>query len=875
MAEAGSNGPSRLRVAPLIAGVVTAGVISLAAAVAVALSNGGAPVGWRCLLAAAVVGAGWRLRFAVRVGGDRVAFFWNEAAMVLAAGLVAPAWVILLTAPAVAVVRGFMPGRQQPAKAAYNTATAILASSAAMATLVGVGATPLRLDSARDVAGLGVAAFVYVAVCDLLTSVVIAANTGRGFLEVQREGWQLQLVTLAGNLVAAAAVWVTVSTDPRLVVVAALAVFGTHQGYTGLRRVQYERRRRQELASAVAGLADAAAISATGKSVNAGTAVDGDELRVAETAVLRRAAELAADLFAADVVEIELSARDNPPLSARDNPPLSVSAGSGAARPWLYRRCGRVDAAEEVGFADEIGGLGFAADASAVLDDGAAVRGSLRLAFTAAVASIGLDEREQADLATFAAAVPAAVQVAREQAIQRRLRAEAEHRALHDSLTGLPNRRQLLEVAIPQREASLSVGEGLELTLVEVTGLAELARTVGHASGDRLLALAAERVRTVAVENGFAARLDGGRFALLAAFNKPAIETAAARRLRQLLAEPVNLPSGTVALTTVAATARAGRDDSAGELLRRAEVALAAARRAPERVASYDEALDVESTPQLMLGAALLDALRAGQIQILYQLARDLITGEPTSIEAMPSWTGAEGGTFSGDDLLELVSIDIPDLQISYVRWLLASVLDDRRAWTRQGVGVPVAVRLPRRCLIDPRLPSRMLAALRDAGIAADQIVVCVDDALATAMALDVTEVVGQLANAGIRIAVDRLSILEQLPTLPVDELRLPEELVSAVPGGGRAAALVAGAIATAAELGLRTTARGVHSEEHTVALRAMGCEAGQGEHVALTVDGVKAGRYLWATGLLSEALHPPANVVELADRRDRRRRKN
>lgn len=867
MAEAGSNGPCRLRVAPLIAGVVTAGVISLAAAIAVALSNGGAPVWWRCLLAAAVVGAGWRLRFAVRVGGDRVAFFWNEAAMVLAAGLVAPAWVILLTAPAVAVVRGFMPGRQQPAKAAYNTATAVLASSAAMATLVGVGATPLRLDSARDVAGLGAAAFVYVAVCDLLTSVVIAANTGRGFLEVQREGWQLQLVTLAGNLVAAAAVWVTVSTDPRLVVVAALAVFGTHQGYAGLRRVQYERRRRQELASAVAGLAEAAAISATGKTVDAGTAVDGDELRAAETAVLRRAAELAADLFAADVVEIE--------LSARDNPPLSVGAGSGAARPWLYRRCGRVDAAEEVGFADEIGGLGSAADASAVLDDGAAVRGSLRLAFTAAVASIGLDEREQADLATFAAAVPAAVQVAREQAIQRRLRAEAEHRALHDSLTGLPNRRQLLEVAIPQRAASLSPGEGLELTLVEVTGLAELARTVGHASGDRLLALAAERVRTVAVENGFAARLDGGRFALLAAFTKPAFETAAARRLRQLLAEPVNLPSGTVALTTVAATARAGRDDSAGELLRRAEVALAAARRAPERVASYDEALDVESTPQLMLGAALLDALRAGQIQILYQLARDLITGEPTSIEAMPSWTGAEGGTFSGDDLLELVSIDIPDLQISYVRWLLASVLDDRRAWTRQGVGVPVAVRLPRRCLIDPRLPSRMLAALRDAGIAADQIVVCVDDALATAMALDVTEVVGQLANAGIRIAVDRLSILEQLPTLPVDELRLPEELVAAVPGGGRPAALVAGAIATAAELGLRTTARGVHSEEHTVALRAMGCEAGQGEHVALTVDGVKAGRYLWATGLLSEALHPPANVVELADRRDRRRRKN
>ena len=379
----------------------------------------------------------------------------------------------------------------------------------------------------------------------------------------------------------------------------------------------------------------------------------------------------------------------------------------------------------------------------------------------------------------------------------------------------------------------------------------------------------------VATPDGFAARLDGDRFALLRASSESPPGTSASQRLRELLAEPVELPSGTVALTTVAATASADRTETAGELLRRAEVSLAAARRTPGRVASYDQALDVESTPQLMLGAGLLDALRAGRLHVGYQLARDLITGEPTSIEALPSWTSVGTGSFSGADLLELVSIDVPDLQTSYVRWLLTSVLEDLLAWRRQGVGVPVAVRLPRRCLVDPQLPSSVLGELRSAGIAADQLVVCVDDALPMATALDVTEVAQKLAAAGIRIAVDRLSILEQLPTLPVSELRLPEDLVSAVPAGGRPAALVAGAIATAAGLGLGTTARGVHSEGHAVALRAMGCQAGQGDHVALTVDGIKAGRYLWATGLLSEALHPPANVVELSQQRDRRRPRN
>lgn len=859
MAEGGSGASSRLRVIPLIAAVVATAIVAVVAAAGFVLAGGEAPQWWRVLLAAAVVGAGWRLRFAVRVGGDRVAFFWNEAAMVLAAGLVAPAWVVLLTALAVAIVRGFLPGRQQPAKAAYNTATAVLASAAGMAVLAAVGASPLHLDSARDVAGLGLAAVVYVAVCDLLTSAVIAANAGRPFLKVQREGWQLQLVTLAGNLAVAAAVWVTVATDPRLVVVAALAVFGTQQGYTGLQRVQYERRRRQELAAAVARLADAAALSATGVPAGGGS----QEPRAAETAVLRRAAEAATGLFAADVVEIEL-------VPARDE--LSKSA---TAPSWLYRRRSQGVDTEEFGFADEIGRLEPVADAEAILDDGAAIRGYLRLGFAASVASIGLDEREQADLVTFAAAIPAAVQVAREQAIQRRLRADAEHQARHDSLTGLPNRRHLLEVAVPRLADSSSPGGSLELTLVEVTGLPELARTVGHASGDRLLVLAAARVAEVASPDGFAARLDGDRFALLRAPAASTPATSTSQRLRELLAQPVELPSGTVALTTVAATASADRTETAGELLRRAEVALAVARRTPGRVASYDQALDVESTPQLMLGAGLLDALRAGRLHVDYQLARDLITGEPTSIEALPSWTSAGTGSFSGADLLELVSIDVPELQTSYVRWLLNSVLEDLLAWRQQGVGVPVAVRLPRRCLLDPQLPSRVLGELRGGGIAADQLVVCVDDALPMATALDVTEVTHKLAAAGIRIAVDRLSILEQLPTLPVSELRLPEDLVSAVPAGGRPAALVTGAIATATGLGLGTTARGVHSEGHALALRAMGCQAGQGDHVALTVDGIKAGRYLWATGLLSEALHPPANVVELSQQRDRRRPRN
>lgn len=856
MPEAGSNKVARPGVVPLVATVITASLVTLAMT-AWQVLPGDSQEWWRLILAAGVVAAGWRLQCSVRVGGDRVVFFWGDAAMVLATGLVAPGWVVILTAPAVGLALGLLPGRQQPIKATYNTAAAVLATAAGVAALAAVGATPSRLDSTRDVLGLGLAAVVYVVVCDVATSAVIARHTGRRFVEVQREDRLLQVVSLIGNLGGAAAVWVTVAIDPRLVVVAALAVLGTQQGYVGLRRAQHERRRRQELAVAVSGLAHANR-SLADQSIRAQVQqAGGDEVRAAETLVLRRAAELAGELFAADVVEIELATLDG-----------EMPEADATRRAWLYRLwVGTARRSEVLGYRDSVQ-PGPDADAVADLVIDGKVCGQLRLAFATAVASVGLDEREQADLATFAAALPAAVQVARRQAVERRLRAEAEHQARHDALTGLANQRQLL------REAGAALAGGasrVELTLLEVTGLRELAGTVGHAAADRLVVAVAERVAALAMDDEMAARLDGARFAILSTAVACA-RPSASERLRAALVAPAQLPSGAVALTTVTGTAGGEAGCDAAELLRRAEVALAAAHDAPSRSVGYEQTIDVESVPRTMLVTGLLEAVRAGQLRVSYQLARDLVTGEPTSVEAVLSWADPTSGVLTEDDLLELVGADVPDLQAAYLDWLLSTVLADRGGWERQGVGVPVAVRLPRRSLLDPALPQRVAAALDDSPVSADQLVVSVDDALPTAALLDVTEVVSELAKHGVQIAVDRLSMIEQIPTLPVSQLRLPADLVSGVPSSDRSAALVAGTIATATRLGLQTTARGVDTEAHARALRDMGCAAGQGEHVALTVGGVKAGRYLWATGLLSEALHPAADVVVLARRRDRRR---
>ena len=889
MAQAGSKESPR-GVGLLVGIAVALAAGSVAAAAWLAGSATPPQAWWRPLAAVVVIAAGWRLHCSVRVGGDRVEFFWGDAAMVLATGLVTPAWLVVLTAPAVTISLGLLPGRQQPIKATYNTAMAVCASTAAMLVLAATGATPRHLDSVRDVLGLGLAALVYVLICDLAVSAVIAVHTGRRFVDVRREGPLLQVVSLLGNLAGAAAVWLTAAVDPRLLPIAVLAVLGTQQGYTGLRRAQHERHRRHELAAAVSRLTEATGSPLLSGARAAVLAAGGDDLLAAEAPVLRRAAELAGELFGAVTVEIELFTESADPADL-----------SPRRRSWLYRHTLR---AAEPGVFGTSTALppGPKPDAVADIASTAERFGQLRLAFGTSVASSGLDEREQADLATFAAAVPAALQVARRQAAEQRLRAEAEHTATHDPLTGLPNRQHLLDVtaralarvasggtlvatggtdadadadADAGARARARVRVRVELTLVEVTGLRELASAVGHAAADRLIVGVAERLAGAATGSVLTARLDGGCFAVLTADRSigAAAGPDTALRLRRLLAAPIRLPSGPVTLTTVTATATGRGADDADELLRQAEVTLAVAHRTRSRSATYDQAADVESTPRMMLVGALAEALRAGTLDVCYQLARDLVTGKPASVEAQPCWTSPTHGHFTADDLLDLVSVDVPGLQAAYLSWLLPTVLGDQHGWVRQGVGAPVAIRLPLRCLLDPALPDRVAGALADAAVPADQLVICVDDALPTAAFLDVTEVASAIADLGVRIAVDRLSVLEQLPTLPVHELRLAADLVSEVSTSHRAAALVAGAIATAASLGLHTTARGVESDAQAGILRDMGCSAGQGDHVALTVDGVRAGRYLWATGLLSDALHPNAEVVVLARQRDRRRR--
>jgi GGDEF domain-containing protein len=478
---------------------------------------------WRPVAAAAGIAVLSQVRCSVRFGGQRYMLAMGEAGMVLAFGLVPPLWVLLLTAPAVAIATGLPPRRQAPVKALYNTAVAVVGTAAAIAGVTAVGASPTQLDSLVDLLGLGLAAVLFTGVCEVATSAVVAASSGRRTLEVLRHDPVLKLVSLSGNLALAAVVWMLAAVDPRLLLVPAALVVTLNSAYTGWIRVQAERRRRHELAAAVAQLAvdgpgqppiDPGADAADGADTAADTAAD------ARAAVLQRAAIVTADLFSADVVELELHGTAEQPEPSLGPPSL------------LHRHHVHAPELDYTGPAELApASLTTPAAAAPLRGEDGSTSGELRIAFAAAAGPVRLDEREAGDLAAVAAAVPAAVAAAVRQARELQLRAAAEHQATHDPLTGLPNQRLLLHRALEglsdaasaissSRGAASDSAGGVPaavpaLAVIEVPGLPQLNRTLGHVAGDRLLTAVAGRLSAAAGPNDVLARLDGGRFAVL------------------------------------------------------------------------------------------------------------------------------------------------------------------------------------------------------------------------------------------------------------------------------------------------------------------------------------------------------------------------
>jgi diguanylate cyclase (GGDEF)-like protein len=399
-----------------------------------------------------------------------------------------------------------------------------------------------------------------------------------------------------------------------------------------------------------------------------------------------------------------------------------------------------------------------------------------------------------------------------------------------DALTGLGNRRQLLHTLYSDAVG----GPPCVLLAIDLDGFKNINDIRGHDVGDAVLVEVAQRLRGNLRPGDLAARLGGDEFAVLM-WAGPREAKVVAKRLLDVLAQPYELPAGTVFTSASMGLAGCATADDVETLLRNADLALRFAKqRGKNRVERYDLAYDHWVRRRTELEHELRGALDRGELMLVYQPVVTLPEGRVTGVEALLRWHHPTLGTVPPDEFIPLAE------DAGLIEGLGAFVLHEAchqlARWHADGHELYLAVNVSVRELHTPEYAVRVSEALRAHRLAPERLVVEVTE---HAVALDVEQLVSRLValrDTGVRVALDDFgsgySSLGQLRTLPVDILKI-DRSVLAQPDEAQARfapPLVDVVVRLGNRLGLDVVAEGITDSGQRRVVEEAGCRFAQGD---------------------------------------------
>lgn len=426
------------------------------------------------------------------------------------------------------------------------------------------------------------------------------------------------------------------------------------------------------------------------------------------------------------------------------------------------------------------------------------------------------------------------------------------YQALHDSLTGLPN-RVLLNTRLEHALCGSVGGEaGCALLLLDLDRFKEVNDTLGHAVGDRLLQDIGERLQCAVPAADVAARLGGDEFAVLLTDTNASGAAQVAEDLVRVLQAAFLLDGQPVQVDASIGIANApehGQD--ADTLLRCADVAMYQAKRSGTGVALYSAAADDNCPHRLALLGELRNAIKHEEMRLHYQPKLDLREGRLVGVEALVRWQHPERGFLPPSAFIPIA--EQTGLIFPLTHWVLEAALKQQRVWRGRGIDVPVAVNLSRRTLQDPQLPDIVAELLHHLEVPASALVLEITESSLMADPLRAGDNLDQLRALGVHVSIDDFgtgySSLASLKNLSVDELKIDRSFVQAMAADASARAIVRAIIDLADALSLRVVAEGVEDRATWDLLAQQGCEIAQGYFLSRPLDALELEDWIDRTG--------------------------
>jgi len=396
--------------------------------------------------------------------------------------------------------------------------------------------------------------------------------------------------------------------------------------------------------------------------------------------------------------------------------------------------------------------------------------------------------------------------------------------AMSDDLTDLANRRSL-EQALRNAPAAARP----QVALLGVNGFKDVNDELGRPAGDQVLATLATRLIAAAPAGALVARVGGDEFAVLLADASAAEAGRLAEDLTEALREPV-----AEMLLGVSIGLAGGAGLHPEELLRQAETAMHAAKRAGEPV-RWTPALDERNTEHARLGAELRSALDRGEFRLVYQPIVELPSGRVYAVEALVRWDHPARGLVGPADFIPVAEQN--GLIVELGAWILRTACARLAFWRATiGAGAPtkVSVNVSARQLARPGFAAQVARVLDETGLPADCLAVEVTE---TAVFEGGPAVVAlhELRDLGVRIALDDFgtghSSLGLLQTVPVDTIKVDKSFVDNITVAGRQTVIAEALIGLSHGLGLAAVAEGVETASQAEALYRLGYRYLQGFH--------------------------------------------
>jgi diguanylate cyclase (GGDEF)-like protein len=427
---------------------------------------------------------------------------------------------------------------------------------------------------------------------------------------------------------------------------------------------------------------------------------------------------------------------------------------------------------------------------------------------------------------------------------------ELKHQALHDSLTGLPNRVLILDRIDRMLARARRSHIPAAALFLDLDDFKDINDTLGHTVGDQLLASVGSRLARALREGDTVGRLGGDEFVVLAegASLAAGVEVVA-QRILDVLETPFEIPGHEVPLLVTASIGVAVGDRvTPEELLRDADIALYRAKAGGKRRAvMFSPAMQVIVDDNRNLAVDLRRALATDQFFLLYQPTVDLATGAFTGVEALLRWQHPTRGVVQPDDFIP--ALESSSLIVPVGQWVLEEACRQGATWHREGHRISVSVNVSGRQLERDRIVDDIHGALKSSGFDPSMLILeLTETTLMSDVAATITRL--RLVKAlGARLAVDDFgtgySSLAYLRQFPIDVLKIDRSFVSGIADTKEAAALIHTLVQLGKVLGLETIAEGIETDDQRMRLRAEKVDGGQGFLFARPLDVAAVNRLL------------------------------